>query len=124
MAASEVTQSELGVNSNGSAAAAVAVSSAETPSAAISVSSSTSLALSAVASSPVPVTPVVAVTNLPPVIVSGSSHIPVAQSAEAIATAIQPSIVTPLNVGGSGCTNVPPGLVNAKTSVTYAILLL
>ncbi|XP_031281383.1 pre-mRNA-processing protein 40A [Pistacia vera] len=114
-AATQVTQSELGVNSNGSAA--VGVSSAETPNAAISVSSSTSSTLSAVASSPVPVTPVVAVTNPPPVIVSGSSNIPVAQSAGAIATVVQTSMMTPLNVVGSGSTNVPPGSVSANTSV-------
>ncbi|XP_044475954.1 pre-mRNA-processing protein 40A-like [Mangifera indica] len=114
-AASQVTQSELGVNSNGSAA--VAVSSAETPSAAISISSSTSSTLLAVASSPVQVTPVVAVTNLSPVLVSGSSNIPVAQSAGATATVVQPSMMTTLNVVGSGSTNVPPGSVNANTSI-------
>ncbi|KAJ0024473.1 hypothetical protein Pint_08612 [Pistacia integerrima] len=97
---------------------------AETPNAAISVSSSTSSTLSAVASSPVPVTPVVAVTNPPPVIVSGSSNIPVAQSAGAIATVVQTSMMTPLNVVGSGSNNVPPGSVSANTSVMYAILLL
>ncbi|KAJ4701578.1 pre-mRNA-processing protein 40A [Melia azedarach] len=115
MAVSHGSQSELGANSNVSPA--VTVSAAETPATTVSVSSGTSSALSGVASSPVSVTPVVAVTNSSPVVVSGSSTIPVANSAGVATTVVQPAMVTPLNNTVSGSTSVPPGLVNANTNI-------
>ncbi|KAL5780053.1 hypothetical protein ACOSQ2_010790 [Xanthoceras sorbifolium] len=114
MAVSQGTQLELGANSN--VPAAVAVSSAETPAASTSVSSNISSTLSGVASSPVPVTPVVAVTNTTPVVVSGSSVVPVTHSAGAIITVVQPTMANPLNVG-AGSISVIPDMVNANTNI-------
>ncbi|KAK0576564.1 hypothetical protein LWI29_019706 [Acer saccharum] len=115
MEVTQGTQLDMGANSN--VPTAVVFSSAETPAASTSVSSSISSTLSGVASSPVPVTPVVAVTNTTPVVVSGSSTVPVTHSAGAIATVLQPTMVSPLNAGVSGSTGVTPGLVNANTNI-------
>lgn len=116
---SQETQSEMGTTSN--EPAVVAVSLAETPStASVSVSSTTSSTISGMTSSPVPVTPVVAVVNPPPVVVSGTSAIPIAQSAVTTsAVGVQPSMGTPLPATVSGSTGVAAAFINPNaTSMT------
>ncbi|KAF8410256.1 hypothetical protein HHK36_002781 [Tetracentron sinense] len=104
------------------APAAVAVSSVDTPSnPAISVSSASSSMISAVASSPVQVTPVVAVVNQPPVMASGSPAVPVVPSPVATnAIGVQSPVgtVTPLPAAVSGSAGVPVPMVNITTPPT------
>ncbi|OAY23068.1 pre-mRNA-processing protein 40A isoform X2 [Manihot esculenta] len=98
------------------APAAVAVTMAETSTTATPVSSS-SPGIFGVASSPLPVTPVVPVSN-PAVVVSGSSALPVAQSNITNAAGAQPPVVnmTALPTGVSGSAGVTAASVNAKTA--------
>lgn len=119
---SQETQSEMGTTSN--EPAVVAVSLAETPStASVSVSSTTSSTISGMTSSPVPVTPVVAVVNPPPVVVSGTSAIPIAQSAVTTsAVGVQPSMGTPLPATVSGSTGVAAAFINPNATSMYGIL--
>lgn len=118
-AVSQGAQSETSVTSH--APDAVAVSLAETSVATISVSSSTTSTLAGVALSPVPVTPVVAVSNPSPVIVSGSSAVSSAQSAvPANAVGNQPPALaaSPPLSAVSGSIGVPAASTNANPAST------
>ncbi|KAK9269905.1 hypothetical protein L1049_025478 [Liquidambar formosana] len=113
-AASQGTLLDMGVTS----AAASAVSSVGTPTAAISVSSATSSTISAVVSSPVPVTPVVAVEPAP-VVVSGSSAVPVVNTAVTTsAVGVHSPAVSgsPLPATVLGSNGAPIAPVNAGTT--------
>ncbi|KAB1203954.1 Pre-mRNA-processing protein 40A [Morella rubra] len=112
---SQGTRSETSMSSH--APDVVAVSSVEAFGSTVSVSSSTTSTVTGMASSPVPVTPVVAVSNPTPMPVSGSLAISGAQSAvlssapgipyHALAAASPPSSV-------SGNTGVPAASSNAN----------
>ncbi|XWS24079.1 hypothetical protein CRYUN_Cryun28dG0070100 [Craigia yunnanensis] len=116
VAASQGTLSDSGVASQ--APAAGAVSAAETPTAAIPVSSNTLQA-----SSPVSVMPVAAVANPSPTLVSGSTVVPVSQSAATSASGVQLPVVsvTPLPAVPSGGSTVSVTSVNANTTVISSL---
>ncbi|XP_022772928.1 pre-mRNA-processing protein 40A isoform X2 [Durio zibethinus] len=111
VAASQGTPSDSGVASQPPVSGAV--SAAETPTAAIPVSSNTLQA-----SSPVSVTPVAAVANPSPTLESGSTFVPVSQSAATSASGVQLPVVsaTPLPAVASGGSTVSVTLVNANTT--------
>ncbi|KAK6277645.1 hypothetical protein POUND7_017968 [Theobroma cacao] len=114
--ANQGAPSDTGVASQ--APVAGAVSSAEMPAAAIPVSSNTSQA-----SSPVSVTPVAAVANPSPTLVSGSTVVPVSQSAATNASEVQsPAVaVTPLPAVSSGGSTTPVTSVNANTTMIRSL---
>ncbi|XVE70224.1 hypothetical protein DITRI_Ditri10aG0055700 [Diplodiscus trichospermus] len=113
-AANQGTPSDAGVSSQ----APAAVSAAETPSAAVPVSSNTLQA-----SSPDSVTPVAAVANPSPTLVSGSTIVPVSQSSATSASGVQlPAVsVTPLPAVASGGSTVSVTSVNANTTVIRSL---
>ena len=105
----------------------VTVSSAETSVATISVNSSTTSTLAGVASSPVLVTPVVAVSNPSPVL-SGSSAVSSAQPAvpavPASAVGNQPPVLAASPVSAvSGNSGVPAASINANPASTYRLII-
>ncbi|KAF8377672.1 hypothetical protein HHK36_031056 [Tetracentron sinense] len=112
------TQLETAITSQ--APVTVATSSVDTPSnASTSVSSASSLMSSGVASSPVPVTPVVAVVNPLPVVGSGSSAVQVELSpvtTNAVGVRSPLAIVTPLSASVSGSAGIPVAMVNTITT--------
>jgi pre-mRNA-processing factor 40 len=124
-AASQGTQPETSGSSH--APDVVVVSSVETAVATASAGSSTPSTLPGVALSPVPVTPVVAVSNPSPVLVSGSPTISGALSTvstsavgihhHAVAAATPPRAV-------SGSTGVPDISMNANPAPMYILILL
>ncbi|XVF36456.1 hypothetical protein REPUB_Repub19eG0060200 [Reevesia pubescens] len=113
VAASQGTPSDSGVASQ--APVAAAVSAAEMPTAAISVSSNTLQA-----SSPVSATPV---ANPSPTLVSGSTAVPVSQSAATSAAGVQLPVVsaTPLPAVASGGSTVSVPSVNANTTAVRSL---
>ncbi|GAV56638.1 WW domain-containing protein/FF domain-containing protein [Cephalotus follicularis] len=120
-AASQGIQSEVGVTSH--AEAAVTVTSSEKPNASNSLSFSISSTFSAVASSPIPVSPIVAIPNPPPAVVSGSPTTNVAQPAVTSAAGGPPPelSVTPSPIAVAGSTGVSDALVDARTTATTKV---
>ncbi|XWS21317.1 hypothetical protein CRYUN_Cryun30bG0045300 [Craigia yunnanensis] len=116
VAASQGTPSDSGVASQ--APVADAVSAAETPTAVVPVSSNTMQD-----SSPVSVTPVAAVANPSPTLVSGSTVVPVSQSDAMSASEVQPPVVsvTPLPAVASGGSTVSVIAINANTTVIRSL---
>lgn len=115
--ANQGNQSEMGLTPR----TPVAVASAETSTMATnSVGTSTSTAQTGVALSPVAVTPVASSAN-PPLIGSGSSAAPGAQSSVPSAVTVQTPMVTatPLPPAVSGTTGIP----SANTASVYVFVL-
>ncbi|KAJ6675961.1 PRE-MRNA-PROCESSING PROTEIN PRP40 [Salix viminalis] len=95
------------------------VTSSEISTTAISVSSS-SVMFPGVSSSPISVTPVTAIANPPPVVVSGSPALPDSHSTTASAVGVQSS-VTPLPTAVSVGTGASAAAVDAKTTPLSSI---
>jgi pre-mRNA-processing factor 40 len=124
-AVSQGTQPETSGSSH--APDVVTVSSVETAVATVSAGTSTTSTLPGVALSPVPVTPVVAVSNPSPVMVSGSPTISGAQSTvstsavgihhHALAAATPPRAV-------SGSAGVPDISMKANPAPMYILIML